>query len=834
MTKIKGNRNIFNVIGIILLFILISGIYFYPQLEGKKLVASDQITSQGASKEISDFRNATGKEALWTDSMFGGMPAYMISTQFPGNLLSKIQVSFFSIFHRPIGLMVLNLLFFFILCQLMDIPLGISMAGSVMFGFSTFFFVFIATGHVTKVHTLTYMALVVAGVIYAYKKKPIAGSIITAFGLSWMILANHPQMYYYVGMMIIIIIICYFIGAVREKTLKKFLSTSGLLFIALLLAIGTNFGRLTTTMEYGKYSTRGKSELKTGNDQTSGLDKAYILDYSYDLGEAMTAFIPHFKGGGMDESLGESSSVYKIIKKSQGESLAKRICAHLPLYWGSQPISVAPFYFGSILCFLFVLGLFIIKGREKWWIVSVVVVSFLLSLGKYFPLLSNFMIDYFPGYNKFRDVKNIIVIQQFAMAFMGILAISKIYRNPSKNAEFIKKLSYAWYITAGLALIFVLFPTIAGNFRGAGDAQLTSAGWPNQLINALIDDRKMVLRNDSIKAFIFITLAAGVIWLYLKKKLKAGYALVLWAGLILFDMWPVDRKYLNVENFATESSASNSYKASAADLAILKDKSPDYRVLNLTVNPFSDASTSYFHKSIGGYNGAKMKRYQELIDYHISPEINKIIKGFNNQESLDSTLSMLPILNMLNTKYIIYSTKENPIVNRNAAGNAWFVNNIKTVNDAQSEINALGDFDPKVQAIVDKRFAKETENISISKNGSSSITLKKYLPNMMEYDASVKGENGLAVFSEIWYPKGWNAYIDGKKADYFRADYVLRAMVIPSGNHRIVFKFEPSSYFIGNNISRASSIILLLLTFIIIYVEWKKRKGQRMSKQPDN
>ena len=824
MTKIKGNRNIFTVIGIILLFILISGIYFYPQLEGKTLLASDQITSQGASKEISDFRAATGKEALWTNSMFGGMPSYMISTQFPGNLLEKIQVSFFSIFHRPIGLMILNLLFFFILCQLMDIPLGISMVGSLMFGFSTFFFVFIATGHVTKVHTLTYMALVVAGVLYAYKKKPIVGSLITAFGLSWMIIANHPQMYYYIGIMILIIVISYFIGAIREKTIKKFISTSALLFIALLLAIGTNFGRLATTMEYGKYSTRGKSELKTDKDQTSGLDKSYILDYSYDLGEAMTAFIPHFKGGGMDESLGENSSIYKIVQKSQGKSLAKRICAHIPLYWGSQPISVAPFYFGSILCFLFVLGLFIVKGKEKWWIVAVVVVSFLLSLGKYFPLLSNFMIDYFPGYNKFRDVKNIVVIQQFAMAFMGILAISKIYRNPLKNAEFIKKLSFAWYITAGLTFLFVLFPGIAGNFRGAGDAQLTASGWPDQLINALVDDRKMVLRHDSIKAIIFITIAAFTIWLYLKKKIKAVYALALWAGLILSDTWPVDRKYLNEDNFSAKSSLIFQNNPSAADIAILKDKNLDYRVLNLTVNPFSDASTSFFHKSIGGYNGAKMKRYQELIDYHISPEINKIIKGFKTPESLDSTLSTLPVLNMLNAKYIIYSKENNPLENNHTAGNAWFVKNIKTVPDAQTEINALGSFDPKGQVIVDKRYATETSNISIEGNDASTIMLKKYQPNILEYEASVKGDNGLAVFSEIWYPKGWNVYIDGKKANYFRADYVLRAMVIPSGNHKIIFKFEPSSYFIGNNISRASSIILLLLTILIIYSEWKKRK----------
>lgn len=828
MAKIKGNRNIFIVAGIILGFILISFIYFSPQLEGKKLDAGDTSRFLGTAQELINFKKETGKDALWTNSMFGGMPAYLINTSYPGNLMAK-AFKVLDAIPRPAGYSVLLFVSFFVMLLILGINPWISFVGSLAFGFATHFFALMGAGHMTKVHTLAFMALVVAGILFAYKKKPIVGSIITAVGLSWMLAANHPQMTYYAALMVLIIGITYLIDAIREKTLPAFIKTSVLLVVALILAVGTSFSRLYTTYEYGQYSMRGKSELTANNkEQSSGLDKDYILDYSYDLGEAMTAFIPRFKGGGMAEPLGENSNFYQTLEKSQGKARAKQFAENAPMYWGSQPISGAPFYYGAVLCFLFVLGLFLVKGKDKWWIVAVVVLSFLLSLGKNFAFLSDFMLDYFPGYNKFRDVKNIIVIQQFAMALMGVLAVRELYRSRNNKAELLKKLKYAWFVVGGLALVFVVLPGIAGDFRGATDARYAQMGWPDQLLEALREDRRAVLRTDAFKSLLFVSLAAGVIWLYIKEKIKGTYALLLWGLLILVDMWPVDKRYLNNDNFVSPRKAETPFTPTKADQAILKDKGADYRVLNLSVNPWSDASTSYFHKSIGGYHGAKMERYQELIEHHLSPEIQTLSKRLGNvksQSAMDSLFLGLPAINMMNTKYVIYNPNAAPLLNPDALGDAWFVNDVEMVPDADHEIKALGDIDPAKKAVVDQRFSDVLKKVQFEPGAQATIQLKEYKPNYLKYEASVQSGTPLAVFSEIYYPKGWEAYIDGKQVDIARADYVLRAVPIPAGKHEIVFKFHPKSYFVGNKISMASSLILILAVLAVGFVEIRKKAG---------
>ena len=824
MAKIKGNRNIYVVIGIILFFILVSLVYFSPLIEGKRLSASDSQHYAGMSQEISDFRSETGEEALWTNRMFGGMPAYLISVRHSGEVLANIQKFVNNVIPRPASLIFLSFLFFFILCLTLGMNPYISMGGAFMYGMATYFFVLISAGHITKVHTLSYMALVVAGVILAYKKKPLVGSLLAAFGLSWMLSGNHPQMTYYAGIMVAIIGITYLGYAIREKAVPAFMKTSVLLVVAMIIAVGTNFGRLYTTYEYSKYSTRGESELTSDEgNKTQGLDKDYILDYSYDLGEVMSSFIPRFKGGGMSEPLDESSEVYKFFEENQGKAAAKNVVAGLPLYWGTQPISSAPFYFGAVLCFLFVFGLFVVKGKDKWWIVAVVVASFLLSLGKNFPLLSNFMIDYFPGYNKFRDVKNIIVIQQFAMALLGVLAIKELYLNNRDKGELIKNLKYSWIIAGGLALVFAVLPGLAGNFKGATDAQLVSAGWPDQLIQALQSDRKMVLRTDAFKALVFVTMAAGVIWLFVKQKIKASYALALWVLLIFIDMWPVNKKYLNNDNFESKSKVENPYTATVADQEILKDTDPDYRVLNISVSVFQDASTSYFHNSIGGYHGAKMERYQELFDYQIAPELSQLTSNFTSLSAIDSALQSLPVLNMLNTKYVIYSPETAPIQNYYALGHAWFVDDVTMVENADEEIAALSSIDPSSEAIIDQCFAEQLANISSDEAAGSQIEMIEYMPNYLKYNAQVNSGTLLAVFSEIYYPKGWTAYIDGVEFEHLRANYVLRALPIPEGVHEVEFKFEPESYFIGDKVSLASSIILLLAMAAVGFMEFRKK-----------
>ncbi|WP_372774653.1 YfhO family protein [Mangrovibacterium sp.] len=833
MTKIKGNRNILVTIAIILFFVLLSLVYFAPQLQGKKLLASDQVNFQGMAKEIGDYRAETGEEALWTNSMFGGMPAYLISVKFSGELLGKIQSAFFSVLPRPAGYLALGFICFFVMCMLLGVNPWIAAAGSIMYGMATYFFVLTQSGHFTKVHTLMYMPLVVGGVVSALRDKPFVGALVTAAGLSWMLSANHPQMTYYAGIMVLIIGLTYLIFAIREKTVPQFLKATALLVVALVLAVGTNFGRLYTVYEYGQYSTRGKSELKVDEEnQTAGLDKNYILDYSYDLGEAMTAFIPRFKGGGMSEPLGEKSEVYSFLEKNQGKTAAKQMTQALPMYWGTQPISAAPFYYGAVVFFLFVFGLFVVKGKDKWWILAVFVISFLLSLGKNFNLLAQFMIDYFPGYNKFRDVKNIIVIQHFSMALLAVLAIRELVLARLVKAELLKSLRYTWYILGGLTLLFVLLPGIAGDFRSPTDARLAQSGWPEQLLSALRDDRRSILRMDALKAFVFVTLSAGVIWLYLQQKIKAGYALALWVVLLLVDLWPVNKKYMNDSSFVANSKVEKPYVPTKADQEIIKDTDPDFRVLNLTVSPFQDASTSYFHMSLGGYHGAKMERYQELFDHQLYPEMRRLIGGFQNPASLDSVLGSLDVINMLNTRYFIYDPNSAPLQNHHALGNAWFVNDVRLVEDANEEIGALADFDAADEAIVDERFADQLKDVSLGTGRSSQIRLQTYQPNYLKYKATVSGGSGLAVFSEIYYPKGWNAYLDGQKVEYLRANYVLRAMAVPEGEHVVEFKFEPTSYFVGNKISMASSFILILLAAGLIFVEWK-RKSKHEQKTSD-
>jgi len=808
---------------VIVLFLVISVLYFSPVLEGKRLQSSDGAQFKGMSKEIVDYRNATGKEALWSNNMFSGMPAYLTSTLYSGEIIANIQKSITAI-SQPVMILTLSFSFFFLLCILLDIGVWTAFAASLAYGFMTFTFVVMVTGHLTKAHALTYTSLVVAGILVAFKKNKIGGSLMAAIGLSLMLSANHLQMTYYAAILSLIIGITYLVYAIREKTLPDFSKTAGFLLIAVLFAVGTNFSRLYTTYEYGKYSIRGQSELSLNNEnKSSGLDKEYILDYSYDLGEAMTAFIPRFKGGGMSEPLTTSSETYKFLAEAQGVDKAKKMVeSGLPMYWGSQPISGAPFYFGAVLCFLFVLGIFLVKGKDKWWLVAVFAISLLLSLGKNFSFLTNIMLDYFPGYNKFRDVKNIIVIEQFAMALLGVLAIKEVYQRKITTPEFMKGLKYAFGITGGLALIFAIIPGLAGSFTGKTDAQYLQMGWPQQLIDALVADRQSLLRVDAFRSFIFVLLAATGLWAYWKNKLKAQYAIVLWVALVMVDMWPVDKKYFNNDNFTSKKEVAVPFQEMPVDKEIKKDKDLYYRVLNLQ-NPMADARTSFFHKSLGGYHGAKMKRYNELFSYAIEPEMRTLIAGFQKPQSIDSVMALLPVINMLNTKYYIYDLNQPPLPNTHAMGNAWFVKSAKLVDSADQEVTSMKNFDPKSTAIINNSFSKDLEGYT-SGSGEGEIKLTEYQPNYLKYDAIVNSGSQLAVFSEIYYPKGWKSFIDGKETSHIQADYVLRALLIPAGKHQIEFKFEPSSYYFGNKVSLASSILLLLAIGGYLFYSFKIKK----------
>ena len=828
MSKINliPSRKTKNILIIILIFVIISFAYFPASFQGKVLDASDYNTFSGASKELRDFKEATGREALWTNSMFGGMPAYLILTHYKGNVFQP-YFSLMSKIPKPVNYMIINFCMFFLLTLIFGASPWIGFAGALAYGLTSYFFIVVGEGHVTKVQSLSYMPLLIGGVYLAYHKKLIAGSLLTAVGLTLILSVNHPQMTYYAGMLVLIIVLTYFFYSIREKTLPHFFKASGLLAGAAILAVGITFGPLLTTYEYGKYSTRGKSEIKyKNNDQKAGLNREYIVDYSYDPGEALTAFIPRFRGGSNSEPLTEKSKTFKLLEKDQGRNAALKMIKDTPVYWGSQPITRGPFYYGAVLCFLFVLGLFTLKGKEKTWIVTAVIVSFLLSLGKYIPFLTNFMIDYFPGYNKFRDVKGIVVIQQFVMAVMSLLTIKEIYNRSIDSKKFFKSLKYSFFITGGLSLLFVIIPRLAGNFRGSYDEILIhNMGWPQEFIDTLVSDRRSLVRTDAFRTLLFVSLASATLWAFWTKKLKAQYSLVMWIVLIIADLWPIDKKYLNDECFVSKRRAETTFLPTVADRNILQDKDPDYRVLNLSLDPFTDASTSYYHKSIGGNNGAKMRRYNDMIYFNISREFQTIMRYLENRNdlvTLDSILSVSNSLNMLNTRYIILDPNVAPVINPYALGNAWFVENIKWVDNPDEEVRAIKDIDAKSTAIIDCRFKKELSGKSFREDPQSLITLKSYAPNKMVYHSQSATEQ-LAVFSEIYYPKGWISKIDGKETPHIQVNYILRAMDIPAGNHEIVFEFKPESYEIGNKVSFASSILLAIFIAGIVFYEFRKR-----------
>jgi hypothetical protein len=824
--NINPSKHTKSVLIILLIFILITIAYFPACFEGKALDASDYNVFSGASKELKDFKKNTGEEALWTNSMFCGMPAYLILTNYKGNIF-KPYFSFISLIPKPINYVIINFCMFFLLALILGISPWIGFAGALAYGFASYFFILLGEGHVTKVQSLSYLPLLIGGIYLTYSKRLLTGTLLTTIGLSLMLSVNHPQITYYAGILVLIIAITYLIGAIKEKKVSDFLKASGLLVGAAIISVGINFGPLLTTYEYGQYSTRGKLEVPAkDNSQTSGLKREYILDYSYDLGEALTAFIPRFRGGGNSEPLNEDSKTYKLLEEDQGRQEAQKLAKDTPSYWGSQPITRGPFYYGAVFCFLFVLGLFIVKGKEKWWIISAVVIAFLLSLGKNIPFLASFMIDHFPGYNKFRDVKGIIVIQQFAMAVLGLLTIKEIYSRNINSKKFLNSLKFSFFITGGIASLFIIIPRLAGDFRGSYDEILIhNMGWPQEFIDALVSDRRSMVRIDSFRTLLFISIAAAGLWAFWTKKIKAQYALAFWVILTIADLWTVDKRYLNNDCFVSKKRAENTFLPTAADKYILRDKDPNYRVLNLSLDPYTDTSTSYFHKSLGGNHGAKMQRFNDMVYFNISREFQVILGYLENRADLgnmDSLLSISNSLNMLNTRYIILDPNLAPVTNRYAMGNAWFVGNCKWVNTPEEEVRAIKDIKPESTAVFDRKFEKELSGKSFGKDNQSTIKLKSYAPNKLVYQSKCASEQ-LAVFSEIYYPKGWIAKIDGSETPYLRANYILRSMVVPAGIHEIVFEFKPKSYEIGNKISFASSILLIFAIAGVIFVEYKKR-----------
>ena len=791
---------------VLLIFIAISFIYFSPVLEGKKLDQHDIKTYKGMSKEIKDFRESTGEEALWTNSMFSGMPAYQISVKYKKNLIQYVDKILTLGLPRPVNLLFLYLLGFYILLLTLKVDYRIAFIGSIAFAFSSYFFIIIQAGHMSKAHAIAYLPMVVAAVLYTYRGKMLLGGALTALAVALEVYTNHFQITYYLVLVLLIIGLFQLYKDFKNKNLTDFFKRSGILILAAVLAAGTSLTRLKTTSDYGKESTRGKSELTSNIDnKTEGLDKDYATQWSYGIAESMTLLIPNFYGGSSSSSVLslEDSKTLDFLKKFKNKKLANSLAQYKSSsYWGDQPIVSGPTYAGAIVIFLFILGLLFVKSELRIWLLLATIMSLMLAWGKNFMPLTNFFLDFFPGYNKFRAVSMILIIAEFTIPLLAFIALDKFLSSSIDNNEKQKPLKLAFYITGGLTLIFALFPTMFLDFTSENDLNPLAAGviTPDNFLESLALDRSSLLSTDAWRSFIFIGLTFGVLMLYLRNSLKSQYVILIVGILVVCDMWNVNKRYLNDDNFVRKNKVKIPYKPTQADNFILNDKDPNFRVFNSSVSTFNDASTSYFHKSIGGYHGAKLKRYQELIEFHIS-------KGNMN------------VLNMLNTRYFI-SRDGKPQLNSAALGNAWFINNINLVLNADEEIDALKDFDPINTAIVDNRFSNYI--IPNLDNSSSTIQLDIYKPNYLKY-SSESTNDGIAIFSEIYYNKGWDAYIDGVKTDYFRANYVLRALNIPSGNHIIEFKFQPSVYSISENISLASSLILFILLFLISYKEYYRK-----------
>lgn len=773
----------------IVLFLIISCAYFYPQLQGKTLQQSDIRNHAGMSKEITEYKAATGEQALWTNSMFSGMPTYLIGVTYTSNLCLQVFKITNIFCDRPANFVFVSLLGFYLSLLIFGITPWLAIAGSVAFAFSSYFFIIIDAGHASKAAALAYMAPIIAGMYLTFNKKIILGSLLMGFFLALQLIINHLQITYYTMLVILVYGIFQFVHSFKQKEIKNFALATAALVVTSLLAVGSNAAAILLTYEYGKESMRGVSELTDDiSNKTSGLDKDYATSWSYGKAETMTLLIPNFMGGSSSGELGTSSNTYELLKQSYGEN-AKQVIKHLPLYWGEQPFTSGPVYVGAIVFFLFILGLFIVKGHLKWWLLTVTILSILLAWGRNFMWFTDIFLDYFPGYNKFRTVSMILVIAEFSMPLLAIFTLKKIVEKEITKEQLMKPFKYTLIFVGSIILLFILLPGMFFDFTSANDKELPAA-----LLPAIIQDRESLLRSDALRSLIFILLSAGLIYAFVINKLKSGYFYILLTFLFLIDMWPIATRYMSSDSFVTKLEAKTSFKPTRADIEILKDKDPDYRVLNLSVNTFNDASTSYFHKSIGGYHGAKMKRYQELIDKHISK---------NNMQ----------VLNMLNTKYVIVPTKDqDPVAqqNPNALGNAWFVKSYRIVANADEEIKAIEKFSAKDEAIIDKRFSNVLGDMKINFDSTASIKLTTYSPNQLVYESKSNAEQ-LAVFSEIYYDKGWNAYIDGAIVPHFRVNYVLRAMRIPFGNHKIEFKFQPKSYDTGNKISLASSALLLLL-----------------------
>lgn len=822
----------------ILAFVLLSFAYFFPaDIENRILFQHDTAAGAGAGQEVKEYYEQTGERSRWTNSLFGGMPMYQIAPSYDSTKsLQWVQKAYQLFLPDYVCLTFMLMLGFYILLRVFGIPVWLAGLGGIMWAFSSYFFILISAGHIWKFITLAYVPPTIAGIVLAYRGKLLWGGILTALFVALQITSNHVQMSYYFFFVILFFVGAYFEKAWRTKTLPQFFKASAVLIVAALVGIAANVSNLYHTYAYSKETTRGKSELvQTGDaakQTSSGLDRDYITQWSYGIDETLTLLVPNFKGGA-SAALSQSETAM-----SKANPMYSSLYGSLTQYFGTQPMTSGPVYVGAFVLFLFVLGCFIVKGPLKWALIGATFFSIVLSWGKNFMPLTDFFIDYVPLYNKFRAVSSILVIAEFTIPLLAIFALKRLLEEPEILKQEKKPLGISLLLTAGVALLLAVAPgSIGSGYVPAQEAQMLQNAVNQQMIPAnelsgilanLGEMRAELVSSDALRSFIIIGIGCSLLWLYASGKLRNSLTIAGITILCLADMWGVNKRYLNDAQFVPHSIRTETFTKTNTDELILQDTSLDYRVLNFATSTFDDNNTSYWHKSVGGYHPAKLRRYQEMIEHHISPEMQAAYKAIatagGEMDSVDA--NKFRVLNMLNTKYFIFPAGQQrqtvPILNPHAYGNAWFVNKVQYVNNANEEIDALDSIIPTETAVVDARFKDVLKGATESyKDSLSSICLTSYAPNRLTYETN-NAQDGIAVFSEIYYPDGWHVTIDGQPAELARADYILRTMYVPAGQHTIEMRFDPTSLHVTEGI--AYGALALLVIGIIVAVLIAKRK----------
>ena len=782
---------------VIFSFIFITSLYFLPQLQGKKMKSGDITHHKAMSQEVVKYEKETGNVSLWTNSMFGGMPTYQITGEQKNNLMKpvyKVQQLYIA---RPIGYFLGAMIGFYILMLVLGINPLLGAFGSVVFALSTNNMVLFEAGHMSKLTSVFSIPLFLTGVILTFRKKYLWGALLFSIGLAVNILQNHLQMTYLLGILTAILMVFYFFKYLKLGELKHYAKVCVIFLVGVILALATSSSKIWTTYEYSKDTMRGTPILKsenanpTSSSETEGLEWNYAMSWSNGWGDLLSSFIAGAKGGGSAEPVGKESAFAKELKRLNRGRLPSDLAA--PLYWGSLPGTAGPIYFGAVIFFLFLFGALISKGQFKWWLVLGVALTMLFSLGKNFEAFNRFFFDYFPYFNKFRAPNSILSISVFLIPLLAMLGLRDLIKLDDKK-QALRKLFISAGILGGISLILALIGGSLFDFSGLGDDSYAQMG----LLDAIIDDRKDLLFSDSIKSFLYIGFSFLLLFYFIKGKLKTNYMILGLALIAIIDLVSVNMRYVNHNDFEKQSRITNDFKLRPVDREILKDSDPYYRVLDLSINTFNSSISSYHHKTIGGYHAAKLQRYQDIIDRHI-------VKG--NQQ----------VLNMLNTKYIIQGQPGQEQYSRNsgALGNAWFVDNLQQVHDANAEIEALNTIDPSKEAVYHQEYSDYIG--AFDPDGLGSISLATYAPNELKFNSSSSSEQ-FAVFSDIWYgpDKGWKAYIDGEEVDFIRVNYAFRGMMVPAGTHEIRFEFKPRAYYVGERLSLASSGLLLLLLFFLL------------------